>query len=298
MDIINFFKFIGDRFPEYSWEEVKNKRKDEGEEIPLEKEGGNMLNGKKNGVFVRYSTDWDGTDEDKKLVYMSKKLTYKDGIMNGPYVEYFSNGRVYMVGNKIDHVWDGELKYFYPSSDLKSISNYKNGIKVGKEITYYPEGTVESDVNFVHGRKEGVALAYYSNGELLSSITYVRGVPDGPYKTFYKNGDLQSMGEYNGEQMGMTQKGESFVYYPGNQLMTYVNRNTGESIEYRSDGTIKNETKVEGDKRIVIIYHENGNVASYQTLTKDKNGELISDNNWVMYDEDGNKTYENGEFLK
>ncbi len=298
MDIINFFKFIGEKKPNYSWEEFKNKRKDEGGEIPLENEGANMLNGKKNGVFAKYSEDWDGTDEDKKLVYMYKKLTYKNDIMNGPYVEYFSNGRVYIVGNKTNGDWDGELKYFYPSSDPKSISNYENGIKVGKQITYYPGGTVESEVNFVHGRKEGVALYYSSNGELSSSITYVRGVQDGPYKTFYENGDLQSMGEYNGEQAGMTQKGESFVYYPGNQLMSYINRNTGESIEYRSDGTIKSETKVEGDKSIVIIYHENGNVASYQTLTKDKNGNLIPDNNWVMYDEDGNKIYENGEFLK
>lgn len=294
MDVVNFFKFIGKKYPRRSWERVISNRKEAGEEIPLEDEGGNYSNGKKNGGFAVYERDYN---YDKGPQYVAKKLTYKNGTLDGPYSEYFVTETPYVIGNYKDGNWDGALTYYYPNSTPKSIYNYKDGIKNGKQITYHQNGGVESEMNFVGGRKEGEALTYHPNGNLQNMITYVKGHPDGPYKTYYENGDLHSMGEYNGEQMGMTQKGESFVYYPGNQLMSYINRNTGESREYRSDGTIKNETKVDGNKRTIIIYHENGNVASHQTMTHDENGDLKSDNNWVMYDEDGNKTFENDKFI-
>jgi antitoxin component YwqK of YwqJK toxin-antitoxin module len=294
MDTINFFKFIGEKRPKYSWEEIKKQRKDEGEEIPLEREGANMLNGKKNGVFVKYSTDWDGTDEDKKLVYLYTKLTYKDGILNGPFAEYFSNGLPYLVGNYKRGRWEGELIYYYPDFKPRSVYNMVNDKKNGKQFTYYGEGTVESEIDFVDGDRHGESLVYYTNGNLKLKEYYINNRRNGPYEKYDEDGNIKEKGTYKtvGDE-GYKQTGEiSFYHIPvgdenvKNKVMFVKNVDTGDEIKYDHNGKKTEErislgnditqTTTYGDNGVTMVSTFNSADNKLISLNIYKDGKLIS----------------------
>jgi antitoxin component YwqK of YwqJK toxin-antitoxin module len=245
MDVINFFRFIEDRRPEYTWEEVKNNLKDKGEEIPLEDEGGGYLDGKKNGVFVRYSenqyADLIFDDEDIKHVpYITKKVTYKNGSLNGPYTQYYSTNQPHLVGNYKGGNWDGEVKYYSPDGNVIRIVHYKNGIEHGKN-TKYDNGVVTHETNYVDGYKDGEEINYYPSGQIESKITYKKGFKNGPYVIYYQNGDLQMTANYDGEK----EKGITTLYGKNNKPYTTFNHETRERTMYDNDG---NKIKIIKDK--------------------------------------------------
>tara|TARA_B100000787_G_scaffold170052_1_gene163693 strand:- start:46791 stop:47312 length:522 start_codon:yes stop_codon:yes gene_type:complete len=68
---------------------------------------------------------------------ISKKEKYKEGVLNGPYKEYYPSGEL-----KIDGVYDGGVKervwkIYYKTGKIKTKGKYRNGEKVGEWTTFY-----------------------------------------------------------------------------------------------------------------------------------------------------------------
>lgn len=269
MDALNFFKFIEEKRPEYTWEKTKKKAKEQGGEFPLDKEGGNLLNGKKNGVFVKYDwdtiEDYDNPDDDsdysdKDVNYLRHKNTYKDGELDGPFVEYSPLGHVIKKGNYKNGNLDGKLITYYPGLIPKIVINYKDGKKNGEQIHYYADGTMEGKMNFVDNVINGEYTSYHTDGNIKYKTNYVdgnrvdkeiffhpngqidtiynlnsEGQREGPYKTYDSQGRLLSTGQFNsnGSRVGITTQYRS----NGKPSSTY-NHDTQTRTQYDMDGNV------------------------------------------------------------
>ena len=105
--------------------------------------------------------------------------TYKNGIKNGPYKEWYSFGK-----EKI----------------LKLLGNYKNGEKDGL-WAYYFEDEKWKEGNFKDGKEDGLWI-YYTNGRKWKEETYIDNNISkiSHYYTmahFYRNGQIQAEGNTN-----------------------------------------------------------------------------------------------------
>jgi antitoxin component YwqK of YwqJK toxin-antitoxin module len=85
------------------------------------------------------------------LVYHS----YIDGLMEGPYIEYYPNGRMKFVCRCKNNMIEGEYCEWYEDGSIKEESIYKNGRKDGESIEWSRKGAIR-----VASKK------YYVEGEL------------------------------------------------------------------------------------------------------------------------------------
>lgn len=66
-----------------------------------------------------------------------KKVTYKKGVMNGAYLEYYRTGELKESGRYEDGKKDGSWKFYNKSGKIKTKGTYKEGEKVGVWKTFY-----------------------------------------------------------------------------------------------------------------------------------------------------------------
>jgi antitoxin component YwqK of YwqJK toxin-antitoxin module len=74
---------------------------------------GQLLNGNKNGLWIRYDD----------LGNVDSKINYSDNLIT----TYYSNGTVESTAQCKDRIRNGETIYYYENGQIKSIEKYKNG---------------------------------------------------------------------------------------------------------------------------------------------------------------------------
>ncbi len=84
-----------------------------------------------------YEDGWSKCYLDDGTLYW--KMHYKDGRMDGKFVQYYFNGKVRSTENYKEGIQDGETKEYYEKGNLKRVAMYSNG-KVVKEISYDEHG--------------------------------------------------------------------------------------------------------------------------------------------------------------
>ncbi len=134
---------------------------------------GNYINGEKDGKWYRiYSYSYDDI----------KRFHEIDGKLK----DFVSSEDIYSMG-KVVNPENGEVKeYFYPSKKLRSIVNYKESYKFGKNIWYYPTGAIETEELFEEKGHLVYSKTYYINGNLKESRTLVNNVE--VFEAYYKDG--------------------------------------------------------------------------------------------------------------
>ena len=103
-----------------------------------------------NGLMYKKFTDVPFTGKTTGQIQGS----FKDGVADGPWVEYWDNGR------------------------LQSKIFYKNGEKEGPSVWYYDDGQVRQKGDYKNGKAEGPWVVYHDNGQSdqFYSGTYKNGV--------------------------------------------------------------------------------------------------------------------------
>lgn len=66
-----------------------------------------------------------------------KKVTFKRGVMNGAYFEYYKTGELKESGRYEKGKRDGSWKFYNKSGKIKTKGTYKDGEKVGVWKTFY-----------------------------------------------------------------------------------------------------------------------------------------------------------------
>ncbi|MCK9302596.1 MAG: hypothetical protein PHU62_04750 [Bacteroidales bacterium] len=114
--------------------------------------------------------------------YIVSKSIYTKGILNGPYVRYYTD----------------------KPGVIMEESNYKNGEKDGLSKWYTGEGLLLATYSYQKGIFEGTNYEYYPNGNLMNETPYHNDIPTGIYNEYHEDGKtLKLTGKYvNGVKHG------------------------------------------------------------------------------------------------
>jgi len=169
--------------------------------------------------------------------------SWKNGVLDGPYAAYYSNGHVKAKGAYSHNFRKGKWTLYSNDSKGKVVldfTDYGNvilrrarisgvgGVRFGrgKIVNNVPDANafskdtiynhVQGIVKFRHGLKNGVAIEKFSDGTIRSEAGFKDGLYDGLRKIFYYNGKVQFQCEYkNGVPFG-----ERKEYTPDGALYT------------------------------------------------------------------------------
>ena len=187
-------------------------------------------NGKRTGTWEFFE---DGV--------LSSIGNYRDGELEGEYIEYHSNGMVasrhsnsegsaedpgskyyvhgvladsglYRGGDK-----QGEWRSYYPDGSLSSVGWYEDGKVYGFNESYWPNGNIKEEWLYEEDRLNGL-ISYDTLGSPIDTSKLSHG--DGLLTGYYSNGKPSL--EY--EIINGGTHGRSATYYPNEQIQLKVNQ--------------------------------------------------------------------------
>ncbi len=83
---------------------------------------------------------------------------------------------------------NGTVEEFLPGGKIKSRTNYKNGMKGGKEILFFPDGKIYSECEFEKNKMNGKFTGYYIDGKTKFSYSYSDGLLNGESHDYFELG--------------------------------------------------------------------------------------------------------------
>ncbi len=245
--------------------------------------------------------------EDKKLAKDGTQMEstlYKADKKNGPFWSKTDKGVLSEEGQYTDDKKTGTWKDYYNEDGAKkSVTDYKDGKKSGKETNYYKDGTtVSSEGNWSDDLKTGFWKNSYDNGQVESEGSYApkgtgadkKSLRTGAWKEYYKNGNLFAEG-----QRDHTRKGDwKFYWMNGNSAYkgTMQNEMMMSTAEvYDKDGKIIGKGKLVFS--ILMVDSKTGDLkATFKpdlpyTYYKDgkKTFDILNESTAIEYDESGAK---------
>ncbi len=86
--------------------------------------------------------------------------------------EYYVDGKLKMKGALENGKRKGRWEYYYPSGNLWSECEYKNGIRHGETVVYYENSIKRYEGRYENDEKAGRWLFFNEKGELLKEETF------------------------------------------------------------------------------------------------------------------------------
>lgn len=108
-----------------------------------------------------------------------------------PELEYYVSGQV-----KTETIYNkrgekhGLEKFYYPTGELWSRTNYFRDKKDQIEKIYYKSGTIMKIKPYNRGLLEGVEKSYWETGGLMDEVPYVNGLKHGTARYYNMDGSL------------------------------------------------------------------------------------------------------------
>jgi|GEM_PF-1425011 len=129
------------------------------------------------------------------LIY--SEATYNaNGLLDGMYKQYDSNGSLYAVVEYKDGKAEGRTKLYYPNGQVMREVNSVNDKNEGIAKEFYECGKLKSEINYRDDLQNGITKRYYKNGKLMAEEFYINGKKEGISKEFFKNGKLKAENVY------------------------------------------------------------------------------------------------------
>lgn len=213
------FSFIGNAFSQEKIEIadiVMNNLGDDQMYAHKRNEAKTPLNGKVR-IITGFTTEYinaefkNGYGVNQWEYYRKNKLNtsvhFKDGYLDGSFVEYYPGGDIKMKGQYVKGQKNGTWETFKDDGIVKLTEIFDNG-SVTKRVTYYTDGTVDMERNFKNGKEHGVSRQYtYPDGILKSEKNYVNGKQVGKQMQYYtsnqndfvQNSNYNDRGQLDGE---------------------------------------------------------------------------------------------------
>ena len=122
-----------------------------------------------------------------------------------PLTLYSSNEIILKNGIYVyqDKPFTGTLHEASKPSQLKRITQFRDGKKHGKQIKYYPNGSIYSIRDYTEGEKSGTHTGFWNNGQKKFSYSFKNGVAHGTQYEWYENGKpLREQNYINGKEDG------------------------------------------------------------------------------------------------
>ncbi len=136
------------------------------------------------------------------------KIELPDSVLNvnGAFKELYPATEItHFEGNITDNKLNGIWRTYYPSGNLQSTVNYKDGLVDGDAYFYYDndKNTKMAEIQYSDDLIDGVYMEYYENGAQKALLHYEEGVLNGEAEYYYRTGRTKIKGKYkNGRKKG------------------------------------------------------------------------------------------------
>ena len=194
----------------------------------------------------------------KNGILIGEGIVKEDGDRDGPWKDYYNDGKLKSEGNYDNGKQTGLWKYYHQNGKIEQTGKFnKQGKPDGTWKWYFDTGQLLKEENYRNGLREGLSAQYDETGQVVEEGEFVNGNEDGPW--FEKSGDNYIRGTYrDGLRNGMwynyimTTEGaktDSLLYFQG----SFIEDNPdGRHIYYWENGKKKDEGiyvmgKKEGD---------------------------------------------------
>lgn len=199
-------------------------------------------------------------------IIVGRGITSETGIKDGPWKEYYEDGKLRAEGKYKKGKAVGPWKFYFRSGKLEQEGNYNaRGNYEGVWRWYYESGNLLREEEYLDGKRDGEIVEYSDSGQVILKGEFIDDLEEGNWK--YDMGDHIQQGTYAN---GMRQ-GEWTYFYSNGQLSykgSFIEDNpNGKHSWYWENGRKKDEGiylmgRKEGDW---VKYNENGLPVLYVT---------------------------------
>jgi len=132
---------------------------------------GNYIDAKRDSVWLYYSN---------QTKTVSRRVEYADGKFNGKEQKFYPDRSVAEEIIWKDGLKNGHWKQFFSNGQLKLTANFVNDQLVGAFTAYFPDGKTQVEGVYRNDVPDEEWKRYDENGKLLSTIRYAGGVVANP----------------------------------------------------------------------------------------------------------------------
>ncbi len=102
---------------------------------------------------------------------VKEELTFKDGLLNGPRISYYKDGKIKRSGNYSNGNLDGKWKGFDEKGNMIFEVQYKNDSLIGKYFSWYPTGVIKEKGLYDNNHKTGEWIIYDEAGMIVEKCS-------------------------------------------------------------------------------------------------------------------------------
>lgn len=106
------------------------------------------------------------------------------GIMHGPFLRYYPNGKRSIKGAYDNNLPDGDWIWWHENEKEASKGKYNHGKQVGAWTWWHPNGNRAEEGDFLQGRKAGQWILWYETGAKKEDGMFHNGMKDGTWTYF------------------------------------------------------------------------------------------------------------------
>ena len=233
----------------------------------------------------RIYTFYNDQEKSNRIKTYKSDSIFKEVYKNGYFQGYYSNvGNLHSEGLIEKNKKQGKWNYYYEDGlSIKQIAEYKNGEFHGEHKDFWENGNLKSNTNWENGIEYGNGIIYHENGKIDEKHFIKDGKIHGRIEQFYSNGSKRF---WANSWYGIVKDTSKYFYENGVlknltivSLDTITNISIGKEYRYFPSGKIEAESEIKNNlpEGIKISYHENGNIREWMEIKQNKiNGKFIS----------------------
>lgn len=199
--------------------------------------------------------------------------TDSQGRKQGFWKKIDDNGKLIYEGRFVNNVPTGEFRYYHDNGELKSISEFLNGVHKVKTTLFHPNGKAAAEGIFVDQIKDGEWKYWDTDGTLITLENYKNGVKEGVWATYSANTGIILQEEHflNGKLHGVCKT----FFADGNisNLITYVDgKRNGLSESYLVDKKVATHGFYHNNRKTGVweYYDQSGNLRKTVEFLQDR----------------------------
>ncbi|HEY4966831.1 MAG TPA: toxin-antitoxin system YwqK family antitoxin [Puia sp.] len=128
-----------------------------------------------------------------QMVNNNGKWTFRGVVYDGPFIDYYINGKKQGDGTLVNGRANGRRRIYYQNEQIMVEKIFQDGKENGLSEEFYSDGRLRQKGIYVHGKEEGIWEDYYPNGQPSLRGYYANGEVTASVYTFYSTGRIKEL---------------------------------------------------------------------------------------------------------
>ncbi len=135
-----------------------------------------------------------GQEQDVPILHedgsLRAEVHTKDGLLDGPWIEYTPEGQKISEGQFIEGARAGRWVFWRPDGSKRAEGRYAAGVKQGPWTSWHENALPEREVFYEAGDPDGMYREWYTNGQVRAAGLFILGRREGYWEFYDYDGSL------------------------------------------------------------------------------------------------------------